>query len=44
MREEFQQTGKETVLSRRLIEETTASLDRGEQAMILLNRRATRRG
>jgi primosomal protein N' (replication factor Y) len=39
MREEFQQTGKESVLSRRLIEETTASLDRGEQAMILLNRR-----
>ena len=39
MREEFQQTGKETVLSRRLIEETTASLERGEQAMILLNRR-----
>jgi len=39
MREEFQQTGKETVLSRKLIEETTASLDRGEQAMILLNRR-----
>ena len=39
MREEFQQTGKESALSRRLIEETTASLDRGEQAMILLNRR-----
>jgi primosomal protein N' (replication factor Y) len=39
MREEFQQTGKENVLSRRLIEETTASLERGEQAMILLNRR-----
>jgi primosomal protein N' (replication factor Y) len=39
MREEFQQTGKESVLSRRLIEETTASLERGEQAMILLNRR-----
>jgi primosomal protein N' (replication factor Y) len=39
MREEFQQTGKESVLSRKLIEETTASLDRGEQAMILLNRR-----
>ncbi len=39
MRAEFQQTGKESVLSRRLIEETTASLDRGEQAMILLNRR-----
>ncbi len=39
MRAEFQQTGKETVLSRRLIEEATASLERGEQAMILLNRR-----
>lgn len=39
MREEFQQTGKESVLSRRLIEETTATLERGEQAMILLNRR-----
>jgi len=39
MRAEFQATGKESVLSRRLIEETTASLDRGEQAMILLNRR-----
>ena len=39
MRAEFQQTGKECVLSRRLIEETTASLERGEQAMILLNRR-----
>ncbi|MGA3126025.1 MAG: primosomal protein N' [Candidatus Korobacteraceae bacterium] len=39
MRAEFQQTGKESVLSRKLIEETTASLERGEQAMILLNRR-----
>ena len=39
MRAEFQQTGKESVLSRRLIEETTARLERGEQAMILLNRR-----
>lgn len=39
MREEFRQTGKESVLSRRLIEETTAALERGEQAMILLNRR-----
>jgi primosomal protein N' (replication factor Y) len=39
MRQEFQQTGKESVLSRRLIEETTARLERGEQAMILLNRR-----
>jgi primosomal protein N' (replication factor Y) len=39
MRAEFQQTGKESVLSRKLIEETTASLERGQQAMILLNRR-----
>ncbi|PSH03453.1 MAG: primosomal protein N' [Acidobacteria bacterium] len=39
MREEFQQTGKESVLSRKLIEETTQRLERGEQAMILLNRR-----
>jgi primosomal protein N' (replication factor Y) len=39
MREEFQQTGKESVLSRKLIEETTSRLERGEQAMILLNRR-----
>ncbi|MDT8068866.1 MAG: primosomal protein N' [Terriglobia bacterium] len=39
MRNEFQQTGHEQVLSRRLIEEVTARLERGEQAMILLNRR-----
>ena len=39
MRQEFQQTGHEQVLSRKLIEEVTARLDRGEQAMILLNRR-----
>jgi primosomal protein N' (replication factor Y) len=39
MREEFQETGHEQVLSRRLIEEVTARLERGEQAMILLNRR-----
>ncbi|MFC5865321.1 primosomal protein N' [Acidicapsa dinghuensis] len=39
MRMEFQQTGKEQLFSRRLIEETQAALDRGEQAMILLNRR-----
>ncbi len=39
MREEFQQVGKEAVLSRKLIEETTSRLERGEQAMILLNRR-----
>jgi len=39
MREEFQATGKEHVLSRKLIEEVTACQERGEQAMILLNRR-----
>jgi primosomal protein N' (replication factor Y) (superfamily II helicase) len=39
MREEFQQTGHEHVLSRKLIEEVTERLERGEQAMILLNRR-----
>jgi primosomal protein N' (replication factor Y) len=39
MREEFRETGAEQMFSRRLIEETQASLDRGEQVMILLNRR-----
>ena len=39
MRAEFQQTGKESVLSRKLMEETAQRLERGEQAMILLNRR-----
>jgi primosomal protein N' (replication factor Y) len=39
MRIEFQQTGKEDLYSRLLITETQATLDRGEQAMILLNRR-----
>jgi primosomal protein N' (replication factor Y) (superfamily II helicase) len=39
MRQEFQQTGKEQIFSRLLIAETQATLDRGEQAMILLNRR-----
>ena len=39
MREEFRQTGKEQIFSRRLIEETQATLDRGEQVLILLNRR-----
>ncbi|HEX3987261.1 MAG TPA: primosomal protein N' [Acidobacteriaceae bacterium] len=39
MRGEFQQTGAERLFSRALIEETQATLDRGEQAMILLNRR-----
>ena len=39
MRVEFQQTGKEELFSRLLVAETQAALDRGEQAMILLNRR-----
>ncbi|AFL88987.1 replication restart DNA helicase PriA [Terriglobus roseus DSM 18391] len=39
MRAEFAQTGAENIFSRRLIEETQATLDRGEQAIILLNRR-----
>jgi primosomal protein N' (replication factor Y) len=39
MRQEFQQTGQEQLFSRSLVAETQAALDRGEQAMILLNRR-----
>jgi primosomal protein N' (replication factor Y) (superfamily II helicase) len=39
MRQEFQHTGQEQLFSRSLIAETQAALDRGEQAMILLNRR-----
>ncbi|QMV17809.1 primosomal protein N' [Granulicella sp. 5B5] len=39
MREEFRETGKEQLFSRRLIEETQATLDRNEQVIILLNRR-----
>ncbi|WP_179493234.1 replication restart helicase PriA [Granulicella arctica] len=39
MRAEFQATGQENLFCRRLIEETQATLDRGEQAIILLNRR-----
>ena len=39
MREEFRETGAEQMFSRRLIEETQKTLDRGEQALILLNRR-----
>jgi primosomal protein N' (replication factor Y) len=39
MRREFQQTGQEHLFSRKLIEETEATLARGEQAIILLNRR-----
>ncbi|MFB3916313.1 MAG: primosomal protein N' [Terriglobales bacterium] len=39
MRREFQETGHEQVISRRLAEEIGERLARGEQAMILLNRR-----
>jgi primosomal protein N' (replication factor Y) len=39
MRAEFQETGQEHLFSRAVIEETQATLDRGEQAIILLNRR-----
>jgi primosomal protein N' (replication factor Y) len=39
MRQEFQETGHENVLSRRLTEEVNDRIERGEQAMILLNRR-----
>ena len=39
MRVEFRETGAEQIFSRRLIEETKATLDRGEQAMVLINRR-----
>ena len=39
MRREFQETGHEQLFSRALVEETRATLERGEQALILLNRR-----
>src|SRR5271154_4544462 len=39
MREEFRETGQEQIFSRRLVEETQATLDRGEQVILLLNRR-----
>jgi primosomal protein N' (replication factor Y) len=39
MRQEFQETGAENLFSRALMEETRETLDRGEQAIILLNRR-----
>ncbi len=39
MRREFQETGQEHLFSRALIEETQSTLARGEQAIILLNRR-----
>jgi primosomal protein N' (replication factor Y) len=39
MREEFRERGKEEMFSRRLAEQMTATLDRGEQAIVLINRR-----
>jgi primosomal protein N' (replication factor Y) len=39
MRNEFRETGQEQIFSRRLIEETESTVARGEQAIILLNRR-----
>ena len=39
MRREFQQTGQEQLFSRSLVEQTRQALERGEQAIILLNRR-----
>ena len=39
MRQEFQQTGQEHLFSRALVEQTKEALERGEQALILLNRR-----
>jgi primosomal protein N' (replication factor Y) len=39
MREEFRATGQEQLFSRLLVEEVTATLERGEQAIVLLNRR-----
>ena len=39
MRREFQQTGKDELFSRSLVAQTKAALERGEQALILLNRR-----
>jgi len=39
MRREFQETGQEQLFSRSLVEQIHAALGRGEQALILLNRR-----
>jgi primosomal protein N' (replication factor Y) (superfamily II helicase) len=39
MKLEFQEVGREQAISRKLAEEVTQRLERGEQAMILLNRR-----
>jgi primosomal protein N' (replication factor Y) len=39
MRNEFKETGQDQLFSRALIEQTRQALERGEQALILLNRR-----
>jgi primosomal protein N' (replication factor Y) len=39
MRHEFKETGQDQLFSRSLVEQTKAALERGEQALILLNRR-----
>ena len=39
MRAEFRETGQEQIFSRKLVEETQSTLDRGEQVILLLNRR-----
>src|SRR5712692_1820887 len=39
MRQEFQETGQEQVISRKLAEEIRARLEKKEQVMVLLNRR-----
>ncbi|MGA9352415.1 MAG: primosomal protein N' [Terriglobales bacterium] len=39
MRQEFQETGREQVISRKLAEEIRERLDKKEQVMVLLNRR-----
>ena len=39
MRQEFQETGSEQVISRKLVEEIRLRLERKEQVMVLLNRR-----
>ncbi len=39
MRQEFKETAHDHLFSRSLIEQTQAALDRGEQALVLLNRR-----
>jgi primosomal protein N' (replication factor Y) (superfamily II helicase) len=39
MRREFKETGKDELFSRSLVEQTRATLERGEQVLILLNRR-----